>query len=758
VKDTTWMNVSLPIEQRALELLKEMTLEEKVGQLNQRLMGFRIYEKKDNQIILNQEFKDEVEKYSGIGALYGLFRADPWSGRNYENGITRELVCNTYNRIQKYVIEHSRLRIPVLMSSESPHGHQALDGYLLPVNLAAGATFHPEVWEEACRICGQQMKEAGIHLALVSMLDVLRDPRWGRSEECFSEDPILCGIMAHAAVSGINSAGIMTVAKHMAAQGECTGGVNGSAARIGEHELREIHYPVIQEAIKSGVAGLMAAYNEIDGVYCHANKALLTELLRKENNFSGIVMADGKAIDQLDRMTADNVVSAALALNSGVDMGLWDEGFGKLTEAFKRKLITEDVINQAVLRVLTLKFESGVFEHPYLDEETEPKKYLYTEYPQSLNVARESIILLENKNKILPLSQEISGKIAVIGPNANEIYNQLGDYTPEVRAEVCRTVYQGICEIFPHSEIMMAQGCFLREKGTKNMQAEALACAEIANVTVLVVGSSSNRFGEVKFQENGAAVVTDRISMDCGEGMDCADLHLPEVQMELFYQLRQKAKKLITIVISGRPLILEEICKVSDAVLLGFYPGPMGGTAVAEILSGKINPSGRLPVSLPEINGQLPVYYNQKASYRAMEYVDCKRKTLFEFGYGLDYSEYIYREEKLSVDIITLQQLKREGIKVTFEVENTGAMKGFCVPQIYIRDLQASITRRTRELKGLKKVELDVGEKKELEIELDWDKFALYDVNMNYVVEPGEFKVVLMDKGVVIWERKLQVV
>ena len=751
------MNESLPIEQRANELLKEMTLEEKIGQLNQRLMGFRVYEKKDNQIILKKELKDEVEKYSGIGALYGLFRADPWSGRNYENGITSELVCKTYNQIQKYVIEHSRLRIPVLMSSESPHGHQALDGYLLPVNLAAGATFHPEVWEEACRVCGQQMKEAGIHLALVSMLDVLRDPRWGRSEECFSEDPFLCGVMAHAAVSGITSAGIMTVAKHMAAQGECTGGVNGSAARIGEHELREIHYPVVQEAIKSGVAGLMAAYNEIDGVYCHANKALLTELLRNENKFSGIVMADGMAIDQLDRMTGDNVLSAALALNSGVDMGLWDEGFGKLAEAFRRGLISEEIIDQAVLRVLTLKFKSGLFEHPYLGE-GEPKKYLYTEYPQSLNVARESIILLENKNKILPLKEERVGKIAVIGPNANEIYNQLGDYTPEVRTETCRTVYQGICETFQNSEVMVAQGCFLRKKGTKEMQSEALEHAEKADVTILVLGSSSNRFGEVKFQENGAAVVTDRISMDCGEGMDCADLHLPEVQLELFYQLRKKAKKLITVVICGRPLILKEICQESDAVLLGFYPGPMGGIAFAEVMSGKVNPSGRLPVSLPERNGQLPVYYNHKSSYHAMNYVDCKRKAFFDFGYGLDYSDYNYSEVKLSKNIITLEQLEQDGIKVMFEVENTGDMKGYSVPQIYVRDLQASITRRVRELKGFKKVELDVGEKKELEIILDRNKFALYDVNMNYVVEPGDFQIILMDKGCVIWERKLQVV
>ena len=384
---------NLSPKERAKDLLKYMTVPEKVGQLNQRLYGFNIYELKDNEIIFTKEFEEEVKKYSGLGVLYGLYRSDPWSSKNFETGLVGVNAIKAYNKLQKYVLDNSRLKIPVLHSTECPHGHQALDGYLLPVNLSMGATFNPELVAKAYEICGEQLKSMGVNLALISLLDILRDPRWGRSEECFGEDPYHSSKMAKAIVKAVQSKGVDVVAKHFAGQGEGTGGINASAARIGERELREIHLPAMEACCEENVKGVMAAYNEIDGVYCHANKNLLTNILRDEMGFEGIVMADGVAIDQLNRMTGDYVLSGAKALKAGVDVGLWDISFGKLEEALEKGFISMEDLDKSVLRVLERKFEQGLFENPYLPENEDFKKYNYENYDHSLQLAKQSVVL-----------------------------------------------------------------------------------------------------------------------------------------------------------------------------------------------------------------------------------------------------------------------------------------------------------------------------------------------------------------------------
>ena len=299
---------------RAADLLGRMTLREKTGQLTQRLYGFACYERQGEEIVLSEEFRRETERYGGLGALYGLYRADPWSGKDFSTGLDGVLAPRARNQVQRYVLEHSRLGIPVLMTSECPHGHQGLDGYLLPVNLAVGASWAPKLLEEAAAVCGRQLRELGVDLALASALDILRDPRWGRSEECFGEDPLLASAFAAAVVRGIRSQGVDVCVKHFCAQGETTGGVNASAARIGERELREIHLPAAKAAAAAGAAAFMAAYNEIDGVYCHANPWLLRDRLRGVFGFEGRVVSDGVAIDQLDAVTGDRLASGALAL------------------------------------------------------------------------------------------------------------------------------------------------------------------------------------------------------------------------------------------------------------------------------------------------------------------------------------------------------------------------------------------------------------------------------------------------------------
>lgn len=364
-----YQNAALSPRERAEDLLGKMTRKEKVGQLNQRLYGFRIYERDGEKITFTDEFYEEVEKMGGLGVLYGFYRADPWADKDEKTGITPALAKKAYNSLQKYVLEHSRLHIPVMMSSECPHGHQALGGGLLPVNLAAGATFDPEALKKGYEACGRQLRSGHVELALMSALDVLRDPRWGRSEECYSEDPYLSSQMAAAAVTGMQSEGVSCVAKHFCGQGETTGGVNASAARIGEQELREIHFPVMQACCDAGVDGVMAAYNEIDGVYCHSNPWLLRDVLREEMGFRGIVMADGLAVDFLKNTEGDTLHAGAAALKAGVDVGLWDQSFSRLEEAVEKGLVEEKLLDEAVLRVLELKFKRGLFEHPYMEED-----------------------------------------------------------------------------------------------------------------------------------------------------------------------------------------------------------------------------------------------------------------------------------------------------------------------------------------------------------------------------------------------------
>lgn len=729
---------------KAKELLANMTLQEKIGQLNQKLYGFGIYERNGDEISFSQEFKDEVEKYGGLGTLYGLYRADPWSQKDYENGLYGENAVKAYNQMQEYVLEYSRLNIPALLSTECPHGHQALDSYLLPVNLNMGATFHPELIHSAYSVCGKQLRQMGVDLALISLLDVVRDPRWGRSEECFSEDPYLCSRMAEQIVKAVQDEGVSVVAKHFAAQGECTGGINASAARIGERELREIHLPAMKACADAGVDGVMAAYNEIDGVFCHANHHLLTDILRDEMGFDGVVMADGCAIDQLNVVTGDCVRSGAAALRAGVDIGLWDEAYGHLDEALEKGYITEEDIDRAVLRVLELKVKRGLFESPLLDENQKPEEYSYEKYPQALQIARESVVLLENRNDILPLSKE-TRKIAVIGPNADAVYNQLGDYSPQVKRENCSTVLDGV-RSYLGDKAVYARGCGVFD-GTQEELEEAVKLAEQSDITILVLGGSSSRFGEVSFDANGAAISEHGVSMDCGEGVDTAELSLPAVQRELAEKIFATGSKVITVIIGGRAYALDEVAEKSDAVLYGFYPGMQGGKAIGEILFGEVNPSGRLPVSLPRCTGQLPVYYNYKNSYRSMHYYNIPDGAAYTFGYGKSYTNFEYEDISFGKKDVAIEELHKNGIQAEMTIKNVGEYDGYAVPLVYIAGEQGSVVRRAKELKGFKKVWLKKGESKRVSILLPAEAFAVWNFEMEFKVEPGRVKLILEEMG-----------
>ncbi|HHX12604.1 MAG TPA: beta-glucosidase [Clostridiales bacterium] len=755
---------------RANELLSKMTLKEKIGQLNQKLYGFSIYERDGETVRLTEDFKKEVESYSGLGVLYGLFRADPWSGKTKEIGLSGALASKVYNMVQAYVIENSRLGIPMLLSSECPHGHQALDGYLLPVNLAVGATFNPKLYKEASKVCGKQLKAMGVDFALVSMLDILRDPRWGRSEECYSEDPYLASVFAKAAVEGIQSEGVDVVAKHFAAQGETTGGVNASAARIGERELREIHLLAMKKVAEAKVKGVMVAYNEIDGIPCHGNKKLLKHILRDELGFDGVVMSDGVAIDQLDVMTEDNVVSGALALKSGVDIGLWDTGFGRLDEALERGLITMEHIDEAVLRVLTVKYERGLFEDPYIKETDQWRSYTYEAYPEALDIARESYVLLKNEGSILPIDKNKITSIAVIGPNADAIYHQLGDYTPPVEDEDGITILKGIQNYVKESdhsiEVKFAKGCDLLT-GSEEMIKEAEKIVEEADVTVLVLGGSSSRFAGATFDSNGAAITQGAVHMDCGEGVDSGNLKLPGRQEELIKRLKQIGKPLITLVMGGRPYAISSVLDNSKGLFYSFYPGMMGGKAFAELLFGDSSPSGRLPVSIPREVGQLPVYYNYKSSYQSMNYYDIQKSPLFTFGEGLTYTHFEYSNIELVSKgwshkevkrdaLASLKEIKEQGIQLKLCIINQGNYDGYAVPQLYVHHKQSTVIARVLELKAFEKVWIPKGSQVECSLSIDKEGLSLWNEDMEFVVEEAAFELILSDKGKEIWRKVIQ--
>lgn len=764
--------------ERAENLLSLMTVKEKVGQLNQRLYGFSIYKRMGEQLELTEELKEEVEKYSGLGVLYGLYRADPWSGKNFNTGLTGKLAPRAYNMVQDYVLKHSRLGIPMMLSTECPHGHQALSGYLLPVNLCAGASFHPELLKKGYEVCGKQLKDMGVNLALISVLDVLRDPRWGRSEECYGEDPYLSSEMAKAAVEGIQENGIAAVAKHFCAQGEGTGGINASAARIGERELREIHLPAAKACVKAGARGVMAAYNEIDGILCHGNKKLLTGILREEMGFKGVIMADGVAIDRLDIMTGDNVLSGAKALQSGVDISLWDEGFTKLEKALNQGMLSEEELDRAVLRVLTLKFDLGLFEHPYIEEKDSWTKYNSGNYPQALDIARESVVMLKNSNGILPLDRNKLKSLAVIGPNADEIYHQLGDYTPPVKEEEGITVLKGIKRSVEKSKASVLvnyhKGCGLFG-GTDEEMKEAVDLAASCDCTVLVLGGSSSRFGGADFDENGAAKTDGTVHMDCGEGVDSADLNLPGRQKELAEKIFKTGRPVITVLIQGRPYSIPDIAEQSNGLLCAFYPGIMGGQAIAEIIFGETNPSGHLPVSIPRHTGQLPVYYNYKSSYTAVNYYNMDKSPLYPFGFGLSYTEFHYGEVSMEYEscnqgrentkrllpkmnksnentgIITSEKLHEGVIKIQFHITNLGSYDGFSVPQLYVKDIQSSTIRRVRELKAFQKIWVPKDESKPCILTLNEEKLSVWNDCMEFEAEPGEFVLILSDGCRELW-------
>ncbi|MEV8541393.1 glycoside hydrolase family 3 N-terminal domain-containing protein [Streptomyces sp. NPDC051572] len=725
--DTTtpvYRDPDAPVDTRVRDLLARMTLREKVGQLNQRMYGWNAYRRTPDSpdgFELTDALRAETDRFAGLGALYGLFRADAWSGVDHSNGPGAQDSAALAELVQRHVIASSRLGIPALFVEEVPHGHMALDGTVLPVNLAIGATWDPDLYERAAAHAAAELRARGGHMALVSALDIARDPRWGRTEECFGEDPHLAVRLTEALVRGMQ--GDMTagsapdqvpvtgarfapdkapvVLKHFAGQGATVGGRNSAESELGLRELHEIHLPAARAGVRAGAAALMSAYNEVDGLPCSGNRALLTQLLREDWGFEGLVMADGLAVDRLARITGDKVSAGALALNAGVDLSLWDEGFTHLEEAVERGLVSEETLDTAVARVLSLKFRLGLLERPYATTEL-PSSNQGRELSTAL--ARAAVTLLHNDGGVLPIPATVS-RIAVVGPQSATTAHQLGDYTAPQRPGTGTSVLEGLRRLAPPgTDIRHAPGCALTGDDLSGIP-EAVAAAAASDLAVLVLGGSSARTPDTDFDANGAA--RNAVSeMTCGEGVDLAGLSLGRAQLALLSAVTATGTPTAVVLIQGRPHVVPEH---AGALLTAWYPGPWGGEAIAEVLLGHAEPTGRLPVSIPHSVAQLPVYYNHKDTEYG-GYVDADAEPLYSFGHGLSYTSFEYGPPRVAGNLIEV------------DVTNTGKRNGRSVVQVYIRRLITPVWPRTLELHAFQGVELAPGERRRVEIPFGTDQ------------------------------------
>ncbi len=733
-----YLDSSQAIEKRVEDLLGRMTLEEKVGQMNMPCvyvggMGKDIPAKFEGC----RKFA-EGTYVEGLGPAGGYFTL---ANTILHNG-TREQ-AEFFNELQKIALEKTRLGIPLLQTEEGTHGLMCSGGTIFPEGLAIGSTWNMELVKKIYTIAAREGRAVGIHQLFTLVIEPNRDPRLGRNQEGYSECPYLCSRIAESIVGGIQgddiSANDKTVAGfcHYPGQSEPVSGMEKGAMEISERKLREVFLPPWVAGIrKGGALGVMATYPAIDGRAAHASEFLLTDILRNELGFEGLVLGEGGGISTIvyQRHAANQKEAGEIAIKAGLDVGIsYEQGYmTPLIENVKEGKVSMDLINRAVRRILSLKFRLGLFENPYVDPDN-AVKITHTKENQevALETAREGIVLLKNDNNILPLSKDIE-RIAVIGPNADHEKNQLGDYTAEVVLQDIVTILDGIKDkISPNTTVEYVQGCDVI--GTDyNEIIKARKAAEGADVAIVVLGE--NEWG------SPGGTGTD------GEGYDVASLDLTGLQEDLLKAVYETGTPTILVLINGRPLSIRWAAEYVPAIVEAWLPGEKGGHAVADIIFGDYNPSGKLPITVPRHSGQLPAYYNYmpgKAHWMkngwGKAYADMPASPLWEFGFGLSFTKYEYSNLQ-----ITPKETGQYGvIEVSVDVQNTGERKGDEIVQLYISDLKATMSVPVKELQGFKKISLQPGEKKTVEFILNHENLFLFNRFMEPVVEPGMFEVMV---------------
>ena len=750
-----YKNPRLSVEQRVADLLSRMTLEEKIAQLTC-LWSNRPQKNAQTDFATDRgDFSPEkaaqVMKY-GIGQI----------ARQREQKGPRDGAIFA-NAVQKWLIENTRLGIPAIFHDEILHGHMARGSTSFPQPIALASTWDPDFIEKVFTAAALETRARGSQQVLGPNLDVAREPRWGRTEETYGEDPYLVSRMAVAIVKALQGPAptisgdhVIATAKHFAAHGQPEGGTNIAPANYSERVLREFFLPSFKAAVKEGgIMSVMASYNEIDGVPSHANTWLLEKVLRQEWGFKGYVVSDYYGIPQLQDLhhVANGKEEAArLALQAGVDIELPDpDCFPLLLKLVREGKVSEASVDKAVARNLRAKFLLGLFENPYVDPDRAVRVTNSSEHRElAAEAARRSIVLLKNETNLLPLDRSRLRSIAVIGPNAARVH--LGGYSDDPGRGV--SVLQGITEKAGNQiKVTYAEGCKITQEGgdwfadssrlnppadDEKLIAQAVEVARTADVALLVLGGNEDTNKEAWADNH----LGDRDSLD-----------LVGRQNDLVRAVLETGKPTIVMLINSGPLSINYIAEKVPAILEGFYLGQETGAGVADVLFGDFNPAGKLTVTFPRSVGQLPAYYNRKPTARR-GYLFTSKEPLFPFGYGLSYTTFDYTNLKLSPAQIRPQ----DQTKVSVTVSNTGKRAGDEIVQLYIRDLVSSVTRPVMELKDFKRISLAAGESKIVEFTITADKLSFLNLNMETVVEPGWFDVMVGTSSVKYQTAKLEVV
>ena len=746
-----------PIDVRVNDLLKQMTLEEKIAQLQS------VWEKrKDLETDQGVFNPDKAKEILGKGVGH-LVRPSENKAINTPNKTPLQTALFT-NALQKWLVENTRLGIPALFHDEALHGHAGLYSTSFPQAIALGSSWDSDLLYEVNRVIAEETRVRGVHQVLSPIMDVARDPRWGRIEETMGEDPYLIAELGVAQVKGLqgndgkkipNNRVIATL-KHLAGHGEPTGGLNTAPTPIGERGLKEIFLPPFEAAVREGgVRSVMASYNEIDGIPSHSNVDLLDTILRKQWGFDGTIVSDYFAIEELmgrHHLTDSLGGAATLALTAGVDVETPNvKAYGELERLVKEKKISEKVIDQSVARVLRDKFMLGLFENPYVKTEGVDEFVGNAEHRKLAQLAAEkSMILLKNEKQLLPLNKNTIKSIALIGPHVDETL--LGGYSdvPKQTISILQGLknYLGADVIIRHEKgTLLTQNhwqpfadslaanslskerwhtdevILAKPQDTKGMIAKAVAAAKKSDVAIVVVGDNEATSREAWAETH----LGDRTSLDLlGE------------QQALVDAVLATGKPTVIILIGGRPLSITKIADTAPAILQGWYLGQETGAAVARVLFGDVNPGGKLPVSVPRSVGQLPVYYNHKPTAKR-GYAFDKTDALFPFGFGLSYTQFSYSDFSIRNTDVKVGELVEISVKVT----NTGERVGDEIVQLYLHDSVASLTRPVKELKGFKRISLNAKESAVVTFSLAVNQLGFYNRDMKYVVEPGKFDVMI---------------
>ena len=746
-----YKNPLLSVEERVEDLLGRMTIEEKIGQVKSNEALMKLYVRSDEVVDLSEEAKESL-KGSGIGFTIFFARFDEHADADVDKALTPQMCAEFVNKMQEYNLENTRLGIPILNGNPATHGHMSVGSTMFPVGLMTGSTWNTELFTQVASTIAIESRAQGSYMSDTAIIDLVLDPRWGRTEENYGEDPYLVSEMACAAVRGMqnnNEFGpdsVVAMLKHFIGHGAPTGGRNCHPCALGGREFVRNYLAIWKKVVLTGALGLMPSYNEVDGIQNHRNKEFLTDLVKTAWGFKGYIISDQDGIQMMHTVNkvAKTIEDAEItAFNAGVDVDIALYPFKHLKEAYEKGLILDERLDEAVSRILYVKFKLGLFENPFVDLSKIGLVGCKSHRELACEVARQGIILLENKDQILPLKKDMK-TIAIVGPNADNLFSQIGDYSTIQRYEDVTTVFKGIRDYVKDTaiKILYAKGCSTHSHSDKSIK-EAVETAKESDIVIAVMGGSSWKDG----------LIGDESNTDCGEFIDKANLDLTESQLLLLKKLKDTGKKLIVILVHGRPQSVNWVSENCDALLEAWYPGCEGGRALAEIIFGSCIPSGKLSVSVPRHSGQLPIYYHQK-SQRTYDYHDLAGSPLYPFGYGLSYSKFSYLKISLKQNAIKVNG----STDVVVQIENSGQYDAVEVVQLYIFQEFSVFTRPKMELKGFQRKRIDSGKIVNVVFSIGPEELRTIDSKMNEIVEPGSYRIMVGRNSVDFLEARLEVI